>query len=373
MKLSIEKNILLEHLINVTKALPTKNIIPILNGIKFDLEKEGVSLTASNSELTIKTTISKKQIKKLEGEGTIIIQSKYIVDIIRKMPSDIINIEVIDGLKIKIYTDNNQYNLNCLDPNEYPKTKLEFHKNPLVIPSSSLKTIINQTCFAISTQELRPLLTGVNLKINGNILNCIATDSYRLAKKTLELSQINKEDIDIVIPGKNLIELDKIITDEEENVEIHLFNNKILFKYKELLFQSNILNGTYPNTNNLIPNEFSIIIQSKAKAFFDAVDRAALLTQSKDKNIVKLRLEKDEMIIESFASEIGKVEEKVKVEVNSSDSIDISFSAKYMLEALRTFNDEEILILLNTNVKPIVLKSVKDESLIQLILPIMTY
>ena len=373
MKFSIDKNILLENIINVSKALPTKNIIPILNGIKFELTTKGLDLTASNSELTIKTTIDKKEIKKIDEEGIIILQSKYIVDIIRKMPSDVINFEVIDSLKIKIYTDNNQYNLNCLDPKEYPNPKLEFHKKPIVLKSELLKTIINQTCFAISNQELRPLLTGVNLKINGNILDCVATDSYRLAKKTFQLDEPIKDEIDIVIPGKNLIELDKIMNDTEESIELHIFNNKVLFKYQNLIFQSNLLNGTYPNTNNLIPTEFEIIIKNNIKEFHDAIDRAALLTQSKDKNIVKLKLEKNIMIIESYASEIGKVEERIEVEVSEDAEIDISFSAKYMLEALRTIKEEEILILLNTSVKPIVIKSVDDESLIQLILPIMTY
>ena len=373
MKFSIDKGVILESLINVSKALPTKNIIPILNGIKFELTKEELALTASNSELTIKTIIKEKQIKKIETEGTIILQSKYIIDIIKKMPADVINFEVVDSLKIKIYTDNNQYNLNCLDPKEYPNAKLEVHKKPLYIKSGMLKTIITQTCFAISNQELRPVLTGVNLKLTGNILNCIATDSYRLAKKTLEIPEIIKDEIDIIIPGKNLIEFDKIMTDEEEDVEIHLFNNKILFKYKDLMFQSNLLNGTYPNTNNLIPSEFEIIIQTDLKSLYDAIDRASLITQSNDKNIVRLHLEKKTVIIESFASEIGKTEEKLNSEVNSDATIEISFSAKYMLEALRTIKEEEILILLNTAVKPIVIKSIKDESLIQLILPVMTY
>jgi len=135
MKFTIEKNILLENLINVSKAISNKTIIPILNGIKFELTKEGLSLTASDSELTIKTFIEKKKIKKIETEGIIILQSKYLIDIIRKMPSDIINFEIMDGLKIKIYSENNQYNLNCLDPKEYPSVKLEFNKNPINLKS----------------------------------------------------------------------------------------------------------------------------------------------------------------------------------------------------------------------------------------------
>lgn len=372
MKFTIDKNILLENLSNVVKAISTKNIIPILNGVKFELNNEGLFLTASDSELTIRAFIDKNSIINIENEGSIIIQSKYILDIIRKMPSDVINFELMDGLKIKISSDNSQYDLNCLDPKEYPSLKLEEVERPIIIKGNVFKSIISQTAFAISTQELRPLLTGLNFKIVGDLLECIATDSYRLAKKNIKLDIPVEDEINIVIPGKNIMELDKIIT-EDENVEMHVFSNKVLFKYKNIIFQSNLLSGTYPNTSNLIPNDFAIIVNTNLNNFFSAIDRAALLTQSKDKNIVKMKIKNSQMIINSYASEIGKVEEKLDVETNEDANIDISFSAKYMLEALRTMKDEEILILLNGEVKPIVIKSMTDESLIQLILPIKTY
>ncbi len=373
MKFSIDKNILLNNLVNVTRAISTKNVIPILNGIKMELTEEGLYLTASDSELTIKTFIETKEIKKVDTLGSIIIQSKFILDIIRKLPGEVVNFEIVDGLKIRIYTDSSEYNLNCLNPVEYPQVRLEEVKDPFIIKSSLFKTIINQTVFAISTQELRPLLTGLNIKITGDILECIATDSYRLAKKIVKLDKASSNEINIVIPGKNIQELDKILGDEDEDVEMHIFNNKVVFKYKNITFQSNLLAGTYPNTNNLIPTEFSYMINVNLENYYDAIDRAALLTQSKDKNVVKMNVNNNEMVITSYASEVGKVEEKLGIESNNSANLDISFSARYMMEALRTFNDEQVLILLNGEVKPIVIKSVNDESLIQLILPIKTY
>ncbi len=372
MKFTIEKNVILEGLNNVIRAISTKNVIPVLNGIKFELKEEGLYLTASDSELTIKVLIESKEIKQVHNLGGIIIQSKYILDIVRKMPSDIINFEVIDGLKIKIYTDNNQYNLNCLDINDYPDVKLEVNKDPIIIEGTVFKTIINQTVFAISTQELRPILTGVNFKFSKNNLEVVATDSYRLAKKNIKLETPVEKDVEIVIPGKNIMELEKIITDEE-NIEIHIFNNKVLFKYKNVHFQSNLLSDNYPNTSNLIPSEFAYIIKVSKKDFNDAIDRAALLTLGKDKNIVKMTLENTKMVINSYASEIGKVEEQLTVETNNKEKLEISFSSKYMLEAIKTMQEEEILLLLNSDVKPLIIKSLTDESLIQLILPIKTY
>ena len=246
------------------------------------------------------------------------------------------------------------------------------HKDPVTIKADILKEVINQTSFAISSQELRPILTGLNLKINGDLMEVIATDSYRLAKKNIKLEQPSLVDVNIVIPGKNVVELEHILVDDDE-VSMNVFNNRVLFEYKNLKFQTNILSGNYPNTLNLIPTEFEIIVQAKKAEFMGAVDRAALLTQGKDKNIIKMKIENKEMVINSFASEIGKTEEKVQIDTDEKSNIDISFSAKYMMDALKTIKDEEILILLNNDVKPIVIKSLTDESLIQLILPIKTF
>ena len=370
MKFSINKDVILEGLNSVIKAISTNNIIPVLNGIKLELTKKGLFLLASDGELTIKVLIPSKEILKIDKEGSIVIQSKFILDILRKMPSEVINFEVLDGLKIMIYTDNNQFNLNCMDPGDYPQIKIEESKEPVVIDAEVFKNIINQTSFAISTQELRPLLTGINLKINGDILECVATDSYRLAKKHIKLSQTVNNNIDIVIPGRNIIELEKILT--TDNLEIHVFNNKVLFKYKNVLFQSNLLNGTYPNTSNLIPKEFAFIIKVNTDEFRASVDRAALLTQGKDKNIVNMLVD-NTVLTTSASSELGKVEEKINIESNNKEKLKLSYSSKYMLDALKTLKEEELLIMLNSDTKPIILKSVKDESLIQLILPIKTY
>ena len=224
MKFVIDKNILLEALTNVTRAIGTRTTIPILNGIKFDLTKEGLSLLASDSELTIRVTIPESDIKKIEKEGSMIIQSKYILEIIRKMPSDIIYFDTEDTSKIKIYTDNNEYNLNCYDINDYPRIVLDESKEPIEIKSEVLKSIINETVYAVSTQEVRPLLTGINLKILGDTLECIATDSYRLAKKNVKLDKIVNNTINIVIPGKSISELEKML-----DLNIKILNFKLIF------------------------------------------------------------------------------------------------------------------------------------------------
>ena len=371
MKLLIEKNILLESLSNVMRAISPRNIIPILNGVLFELTNEGLYLTASDSDLVIKNFIPKEKIKNIEATGKAVIQSKYLLDIIRKLPNTDINIEVLEDLKVIISTENTIYNLNCLNIEDYPQINLDLTENPVIIASETLKKIISQTIFAISTQESRPLLTGINLKISGNVLECVATDSYRLAKKNIVLDK-EYESYNIVIPGKNINELDKLLT-TEENVEIHFFTNKILFKYNNYLFQSSLLNGTYPNTSNLIPNEFSIILTTSLSNYFGAIDRAALLTSEKDKNIVKFECVGNEVIVSSNSPAIGRVEEKLDVEKNNDTNIQIAFSSRLMMDALRTVESKDVVLCFNNDVQPIIIKDSKDDTLLQLILPIKTY
>lgn len=373
MKWTIEKNVLLDALNNVTRALTQRTTIPVLNGIMFDISKKGIELLASDSELTIKVLIDEKDVKKIEGEGKVIIQSKFFVEMIKKMPSDIIDFEVEDTQKIKISSPTNTYRLNGYNPNEYPSITLEKNDNVVKLTAKTLKEIINQTAYALSNQEVRPLLTGLNMKINGDILECIATDSYRLSKKNIRLDNIIEQSINMVIPGKSIIELEKILDDDEEIVEIYIFKNKILFGYKNIYLQSNLLDGTYPETSHFIPKDYAYMINLSVQEFFDAVDRAALLAENKEKNIIKVRINNDEMIISSASSELGNAEEKVKVDCNNKETIDISFSSKYMMDALRVIKEDNILLLLNSDDKPIIIRPVTDESLIELILPIKTY
>ena len=374
MKIKIKKELLLEGLNKVSKAISTKNLIPILSGIKFELNKDGLTLTASDNDITIQNFIPlKKDNMVIEKEGSIIIQGKYILDIVRKLPDEFINIEVIDELKILIYTDNSEFNLNGINKKEYPNISLESSKTFVKVNNKNFKTLINQTVFATSNDESRPILTGVNFKITGNILECNATDSYRLAKKQIMLESETNESHNIIVPNKNIIEFIKILNDSETPLEIHIFNSKLLFKQDNLLFQTRLINGNYPNIDNLIPTDSFLKITSNLSDFYDVIDRASILTSDKEKNIVTLETKDDLLIVKSSSAEIGRVEEKMKINKNNDENIKISFSAKYMMDALKSFEGTNVELSFVGEVKPIIIKDVDDGNLIQLVLPIRTY
>ena len=372
MKLKIKQSILMEHLNYTIKGISNKNLIPILNCIKFDLTEDGLYLMSSDNDIAIKTFISKNQIESIDVCGELVVSGRYIYDIIKKLPNEIINLEEVMDFKLYITTSNSSFTLNCNNVNDFPQIKLEEHKNPVILTTKTLKNIINQTVFATSNQESRPILTGVNVKINRNIMECTATDSYRLSKKIIELDNEVSEPVDIIIPTRNLNELLKLLNDED-SLELNIFNNKIIFRFDSITMLSRIINGTYPDVNKLIPDSFDLIVNVNLNDFYDAIDRASLLTNENEKNTIKFETKGNTVIVSSNLPEKGNVEEKLSCEKNVEKDIKIAFSSKYMLDAINSFNCDQVELMFNGEIKPIIIKNAEDDKLTQLILPIRTY
>jgi DNA polymerase-3 subunit beta len=370
MNLKIKRDILLTNLNYVSRAVSSKNVIPVLAGIKFTLNDEGLLLEASDESIVINTLIKKENIEEIKDTGSIVIPGRYILDIVRKLSSEMINLET-DGLKILITTPSSEYNLNGIDASEFPVYSLDLNKKPIILNQNELISIINQTSFAASSQESRPILTGINLKIKDSILEAVATDSYRLAKKTLKINNQTNDEIDIVIPKLSLIELLKILN-EDDNIELHIFNNKIIFKFSNLLFQSRLLNGTFPNTSTLIPEEYNLEVTSNIDELYNIIDRTSLLSDS-DKNIIQMEIINNELITTCDTLQIGKVEERIIIEKNNSTNLKISFNARFMMEALKSFENKKVKLFLTNETKQFVIKDTEDEGLIQLIVPVRTY
>lgn len=372
MKFTIEKNIILDALSNVIRALSQKTTIPVLSGIKFILNNDGLTLIGSDSELTIKVHINAADIRSIDLIGDCVIYSKSLLDIIRKMPSNDINFDARE-FKVKIFTSTNEYNLNCFELKDYPNFNITGADEFINISSTDFKIALHQTSYAMSTQETRPILTGTNLLYNNQSLSFISTDSYRLAKKVININTNFSDSVNVVLPGKTILELSKIIIDDDIDMQIHFFANKIVIFYQNITIQSNILGGDFPDTSHYIPVDFAYIINLNTDVFYSAIDRASLLTNNKDKNFIKFTIEDKEMLISSTSEDIGRTEEKIIIDSNKKEKIVISMSSKYLLDALRVIKEEEILFLINSEEKPVVIKGVSDDKFTNLILPIQNY
>lgn len=372
-KIKIKQKVLLEHLNYAIKGISNKNLIPILNCIKFELVDEGLYLLSTDNEIAIKTFIASDKIESIEETGELVISGRYIYEIIRKLNDEVINIEEVIDSQVLITTQTSSFKLNCIDPKEFPDLELEYVNEPIILKQNVFKSAISQIIFATSTQESRPVLTGVNFKIVDNLLECTATDSYRLAKRKINLGSSIQNNVDIIVPSKNLNEIIRMIVDDTKDIELHIFVNKIIFKFGSLIIMSRLINGTYPDTNKSIPSTFTLKLKTNLNKLYNAIDRASLLTNEEEKNIINLTTKGDIAYITSNIPEIGNVEEKISISKNNMEEIKISFSSKYMMEAIKNFDCDDIEISFNGEIKPIIITGIDNDELIQLISPIRTF
>lgn len=378
MKFDIMRDHLLDGLNDVMKAVSSKTTIPILTGIKLDVTNEGLTLTGSDADITIQTFIpieeNGDQLINVTETGSIVLQARMFNEIVRKLPTNDVEIEVSNGLQTHIRSGKSEFHLIGLDASEYPLLPEVSTDRQFSIPADLLKSIIRETVFAVAASESRPVLTGVNWQIHGNELICIATDSHRLARRKTILENLPTDVNSVVIPGKSLNELNKILGDSTNPVQIVITNQQVLFKTENVLFFSRLLEGNYPETSRLIPEEFKTNITINGKSLLQAIDRASLLAREDRNNVVRFETFDGNIVeISSNSPEIGKVEEQIPVETLEGENLKISFSAKYMMEALKAIDGQDVVIQFTGAMRPFTLRSIHDDAILQLILPVRTY
>jgi DNA polymerase-3 subunit beta len=378
MKLKILKDHLNESISHVSKAISSRTTIPILTGIKIDATSQGVTLTASDTDISIQsfTPIEMNDLTIIElfQPGSVVLPAKFFIEIIRKLPSQTIEIEVKDHFQTTIRSGSSEIQIMGLDPEEYPFLP-QIEENKMIrVPSDLLKTMIKQTSFAVSTNESSAILTGVLWSITEDKLKFIGCDRHRLASREVTIDiEVGQSLPNIVISGRTLNELSKILPDQNSLIDIVISDNQVLFKIHSILFYSRILDGTYPDTSKLIPQSFQTEMIVKTKELADAIDRAYLLSREDKTNIVKMIMREDQTIeISSSSSELGKVTEQINLQHITGDLLRISFNSKYMLDALKVLDSESIQIGFTGAMQPIIMRPEDGTSILQLILPYRT-
>ncbi|MGL5042961.1 MAG: DNA polymerase III subunit beta [Culicoidibacterales bacterium] len=374
MKFSIKQTVLQKLLSTTTKAISNKIIIPILSGIKFDITNSKITLTGSSNNLTITREDTDIENFSVEIEGAFVLPSRYISDIVRKTSEEWINFEMIDTNLLLVYTNKTEFNLKCFDLIEYPNAYFIENEPSFSIETQALQLIINQTVFCISQNESRPALTGLNFKISGKELVVIGSDSFRLSQKTLTMNPQNIISQNCIIPGKTAQELQKILGDvKASEIEIHVSSNKVLFMFDQIKLQTNLIDGTYPDTTRAIPEAFEIEVEISKAQLLHAVDVASLLSRDVHNNIVNLKLENNILEISSLSEEVGKVKEELPVRFIKGSKLIIAVNGQFILDALKTIPTDNIILKFNDELKPFIIETVDDRKLVQLIVPLRTH
>ncbi len=379
MNISVKTDLLVQAINYVSKAVSPRTIIPILSGIKFDASEDGVTLTASDSDVSISYHIPLQEEDEvnvtLHESGKIVLPAKFITDMIKKLPAELVTIHVQSHLLTSITSGSVEFHLHGLNADEYPRLPQIDEELSFTVPSMLLKNVIRQVAFAASTSESRPILTGIQWNMVDNDIIFVGTDSHRLAKSGITIQ--NNSDIttqSVVVPVRSLNELNKILEENQDPVEILVSGSQLLLRAKNLLFYSRLLEGNYPETSRIIPQTFKTKITVNTKYLHDALERASLILIKDRNNVVKLSTLSDKEIeIYSFSPEIGKLSETIPLANLEGEELKISFNAKFMIDALKVIDSPTVELSFNGTTSPFLIHPENDERTLHLIVPVRNY
>ena len=379
MKFTIKRNAFIKKLTDVQRAISSKTAIEILTGLKITVTENSITLTGSDSDISIENEISTNDSNYellIDEPGSIVLPARFFSEIIKRLPESTFTIEVNEHFQATITSGQTEYQVNGVDADNYPHLPEIDTNEQLTIPADIMKQVINQTVIAVSTQESRPLLTGVHLTIKNGELHAVATDSHRLSQRKVKLSGAEDIDYDIIVPGRSLVELSRMIADSTGSLEIQIAENQILFNFDNTAFYSRLLEGMYPDTDRLIPQSSETEIELNAVSLLHAIERASLLSHEGRNNVVKLSLnsENQTAVLSSNSPEVGNIEEELQFDKLTGNDIEISFNPDYMKAALQAFGQAEVKLSLTLPLRPFTLMPTEDsEDFIQLITPVRTY
>lgn len=362
MKFTINKNTLIRPLENVAKALSSRNAVPILSEILFWLDSEGLILIAGDASISIKAHIPADQFDILQT-GIVTLPGKKITEIVKKVNDDI-TVET-NGLQAVIKSGKSKFELTGMDPAEYPNF-MEVHGEVITMTGEAIKKAINKTIFATSKQENTPILTGIRFTF-GDQIQLTGCDRHRLAQT--HMPGESGDGLTTVISAESLNELIKIISDKDQ-VELIFETDRFLARTNEYTFVSRVLDGTYPDTSRLIPNQFKAEITVSTLHFIEAIERVSIIAAEEKQNLIHMSAG-DEIEFSSNTSS-GKVIESLDIHARTGENFTIAFNAKFALDALKAIDSEETVIHFVGNMQPIIFKGVGDENSLFLILPYRT-
>ena len=362
---------------DVSKAISSKIVIPILSGIKIDARNDGLLVTASDSEMTIQRFIPKQsesneELVQIEEKGSIILPAKVFAELLRKLPGKDVEIETTAQFQAWIRAKSSEVQLLGYDPEDYPAINQVDDRMAVNLPSDILKMVIKQTIFASSSVESSGVLTGLLWQWNGKTFTCVATDRHRLAKRELNLDTITINQ-QMVLPAKTLNELIKLLPDQNQLISFICTENQVLFQWQNAWFYSRVLDGTYPDTSRIIPNQFKTELELPTSLLRDAIDRASLMSREEKSNVVQLiTIDEGTIEISSNTTELGRVTERIEVNRFEGESLKISFNSKFIMDVLRVIESQNVFIGFTGAMSPIIVKPMDETNLLHLILPYRT-
>ena len=363
MKLICSKNELLKSVNISLKAVPSKTTMPILECILIDASASEIKFTTNDMELGIETKV--KGI--IEEKGIIALDAKIFSDIIRKLPDNDVTIQTDANLNTTIICEKAKFTIPGKSGEDFAYLPVIEKNEGIELSQFTLKEVIRQTIFSIAANENNKLMTGELFEIKDNILKVVSLDGHRIAIRKIELKD-GYSDKKVVVPGKTLNEISKILSGEVEDlVQIFFTQNHIVFEFDDTVVVSRLIEGEYFRIDQMLSSDYETKVSINKREFLDCIDRATLFVKESDKKPIIINIEDESMQL-NINSQIGSMKEDIDIEKEGKD-IMIGFNPKFLIDALKVIDDEQISIYLVNPKAPCFIKD-DNESYIYLILPV---
>lgn len=363
MKLICSKSNLLKSVNIVLKAIPGKTTMPILECILIDASANTIKFTANDMELGIETTVEGMILEK----GIVAIDAKIFSDIIRKLPDNDVTIETDEKRITTITCEKAKFSISGQSGEDFSYLPYVEKNQSIVISQFTLKEIIRQTIFSIAANENNKMMTGELFEVKGNMLRVVSLDGHRISIRKIELKE-EYPDIKVVVPGKTLVEISKILSGEtEDEVRIFFTKNHIVFEFDDTVVVSRLIEGEYFRIDQMLTSDYETKVQINKREFIDCIDRATLMVKENDKKPIIISITDDSMELK-IQSQIGSMDEEIDI-VKEGKDILIGFNPRFLMDALRVIDDENVDIYLMNPKAPCFIRD-EQQSYIYLILPV---
>lgn len=365
MKFQCERERLVEALQTCQRAISTKSLLPILSGVLLKTEAGGLSLSATDLEISIRTTLPIETKEK----GSLVVPSRLILDILNSLEEEMVELSLIkEKGQIEVLSGESRFDVNVFFEEDFPKIPETSGPPACVIASDVINPVIREVVKAASRDDAKPILTGVFTEIKGELLRMVATDSYRLAVAESAIEDGTSSDVDAIVPARSLKELNRIISSgSAEKVSIFLTGSQILFQAGEVELVSRLIEGEFPNYEQILPKGYEKKIRANKNRLLGAVRRASLMAQNNSP--VRLTTANNLMVVSANTQDVGEATERLDVEY-PGEEMKIAFNPQYLMDGLSSVEEDEVVIEVADPLKPALIKPIGEKGFLYLIMPI---
>lgn len=362
MKILCDKQKLYDVISNVSRAVSAKTTLPALEGILLRARDNTLFLSGYDLDLGISASMEAK----VTEPGEIVLTAKLFVDMVRRMAGETVSIESNEKYLTVIKSGFSEFTILGIPADEFPEFPTLNQVTPISLPQSVLKSMIDQTLFAIATNDAKPVQTGSLFEVGERELRVISVDGFRLAMRREPVA--SEEEFHFIVPGKTLSELTKLLGDEDEKTEIQVGNKHIIFKIGGYSILSRLLEGDFLDYNAAIPSGGVTTVTVGVRPFIDSIERTSLLISDRLKSPLKVVFGENQIKM-SCSTAIGKAYDELECQLEGTD-LTMGFNNRYLLDALRASGCDQVKLVINGPLSPMKMTPMQGESFLFLVLPV---